>query len=104
MDIAIHIGVVLLFSVLSGIFLSGKGSSLIAGYNTASREEKEKYDERALCIFMGKFMAILAVSYLLIAAACIIGNLTMVVISIVIFVIVAFGGAIYANTGSRFLK
>ena len=30
--------------MLSAVFLSGHGSALIAGYNTASKEEKEKCD------------------------------------------------------------
>lgn len=31
----------------------GKGSWLIAGYNTASKKEKEKYDEKKLCRAVG---------------------------------------------------
>jgi len=38
------------------MFSLGKGSSLIAGFNTLSEEEKEKYDVVALCKFMGKMM------------------------------------------------
>ena len=34
-----------IFAVLSIILLSGHGSWFISGYNTASNEEKEKYDE-----------------------------------------------------------
>lgn len=39
----------------------GKGSWLIAGYNTLSKEEKEKYDEKKLCTAMGTMCAVLAV-------------------------------------------
>jgi hypothetical protein len=36
--------------IICGIFLLfGKGSWLIAGYNTSSKEEKEKFDEKKLC-------------------------------------------------------
>ena len=35
-----------IFAVLSIILLSGHGSWFISGYNTASNEEKEKYDEK----------------------------------------------------------
>lgn len=38
-------GVLILLGVL---FLNGKGSFLIAGYNTASKAEKEKMDEKKL--------------------------------------------------------
>lgn len=31
--------------ILSGVLISGHGSMLIAGYNTASKKEKEKYDD-----------------------------------------------------------
>lgn len=39
-----------IFAVLSIILLSGHGSWFISGYNTASNEEKEKYDEKKLCV------------------------------------------------------
>ena len=41
--------------------LSGHGSWFISGYNTASREEKEKYDEKKLCRTMGIGMSIIAI-------------------------------------------
>jgi hypothetical protein len=39
----------------------GKASFLIAGYNTASRKEKEKYDEKKLCRVMGSGLAIITI-------------------------------------------
>lgn len=45
-----------IFAVLSAILLSGHGAFLIAGYNTASKKEKEKYDEKKLCRVMGTGM------------------------------------------------
>lgn len=51
----------MVFLVLSITFLMGKGSWLIAGYNTSSKEEKEKYDEKKLCTAMGIMCAIVAV-------------------------------------------
>ena len=41
--------VFVIFAVFSIILLSGHGSWFISGYNTASKEEKEKYDEKKLC-------------------------------------------------------
>mgnify|MGYP001781580776 CR=1 FL=1 len=38
--------VFVVFAVLSIILLSGHGSWFISGYNMASKEEKEKYDEK----------------------------------------------------------
>lgn len=42
-----------LFIILTIMFLMGKGSWLIAGYNTSPEEEKELYDEKKLCRVMG---------------------------------------------------
>ena len=50
-----------IFAVLSIILLSGHGSWFISGYNTASNEEKEKYDEKKLCRTMGIGMSIIAI-------------------------------------------
>ena len=48
--------VFVIFAVFSIILLSGHGSWFISGYNTASKEEKEKYDSKALCKSTGKLM------------------------------------------------
>ena len=37
------------FLIMSVFLLMGKGSWLIAGYNTASQKERDKYDEKKLC-------------------------------------------------------
>ena len=50
-----------IFTVLSIVLLSGHGSWFISGYNTASKEEKEKYDEKKLCRTMGIGMSIIAI-------------------------------------------
>ena len=50
-----------IFAVISIILLSGHGSWFISGYNTASKEEKEKYDEKKLCRTMGIGMSIIAI-------------------------------------------
>lgn len=38
----------------------GKGDWLIAGYNTASKEEKAKYDVKRLRLVMGVLLALIA--------------------------------------------
>ena len=53
--------VFVIFAVLSIILLSGHGSWFISGYNTASKEEKEKYDEKKLCRTMGFGMSVIAI-------------------------------------------
>lgn len=56
-----------LFAVLSIVLLSGHGENLIAGYNTASQEEKDKYDSKKLCRVIGGGMAVIAVMLLVFA-------------------------------------
>ena len=53
--------------MLGVVFLRGKGTDLISGYNTASVEEKMKTDEKKLCRFMGKLMFALAACWLALA-------------------------------------
>ncbi len=53
--------VFVIFAVLSIILLSGHGSWFISGYNTASKEEKEKYNEKKLCRTMGIGMSVIAI-------------------------------------------
>ena len=43
----------ILFAIISVILISGHGANLIAGYNTASREEKNRYDTKKLCRVVG---------------------------------------------------
>ena len=46
--------------VLGIIVLSGKGDMLIAGYNTASKEEKEKVNVKRLRLLVGGLLVVLA--------------------------------------------
>ena len=55
--------VILLFSI-SVLFFMGKGSFLIAGYNTASKAEKAKYDEKKVCRFTGMTILMCALGLL----------------------------------------
>lgn len=55
MDTMSWIGLIALILILalSILLLTGRGSFLIAGYNTASKEEKAKYQEKRLCRVVG---------------------------------------------------
>ncbi len=53
--------VVILFAVLSIVILSGRGSFLIAGYNTASKEVKEKYNVKRLSSIVGCSFSLLTI-------------------------------------------
>ena len=49
-----------IFVVLGIIVLAGKGDMLIAGYNTASKEEKEKVNIKRLRLLIGGLSVIIA--------------------------------------------
>lgn len=93
-----------LFVFLGILFTMGKGSILIAGFNTMPKSEKEKYDTLALCKFMGKMMFLLAFSqvfwlfsnWLAIQAVLYVGHILF--FGTIVFIL------IYANTGGRFKK
>ena len=53
--------VFIILIILSVVLISGHGSWLIAGYNTASQEEKEKYNEKKLCRIIGIGMSVIAI-------------------------------------------
>lgn len=103
MVIAIFIGPVIL-AVLGAVVRFGKASFLIAGYNTATKEEKEKYDEEALCKFVGNFLFVLAGMLLLIGIGGVYRITFIVSYGGIIFAAVAIAVVIYMNTGNRFKK
>ena len=94
----------LLLLTLALILRSGRGSFLISGYNMLSKEEKVKYDTKALCRFVGNLL--LVIDFLLILAIFAgIYEITWLalVLTTVIFVF-TIGCLIYANTNNRFKK
>ena len=60
--------VLVLFAVISIVLLSGHGANLIAGYNTAGKDEKNRYDTKKLCRVAGSGMAVITVMILIMAA------------------------------------
>lgn len=63
-------GAAIICAVISVIFISGNGSGLIAGYNTASEAEKGKYDKTKLCRVVGGGTSVVAVLLLIMAVFC----------------------------------
>lgn len=99
--------VALLFFILGLSIRFGKASWLIAGINTSSEEEKEEYDECALCTFVGRLMFVLGAIWLLMALAKLFFALIFTIIlmiGIFLFVGVIIAAVIYMNTGNRFKK
>lgn len=80
---------------------------LISGYNTASRQQKERYDVEKLCRHMGNFVFALAGIFFVFAAARILFSAyseSIMSIGIAVFVVVSLGGLVYLNTGNRLMK
>ncbi|MCM3317153.1 DUF3784 domain-containing protein [Rummeliibacillus stabekisii] len=96
--------VIALFIGIGIIFINGKGSSLIAGFNTMSPEEKENYDTVALCKFMGKMMFVLSFCMLFWLLSEVYASDWLFTVGIVLFIGVVVFMLIYANTGNRFKK
>ena len=104
MALFVHLAVVLLFVVLAVVFWRGKGAGLIAGYNTASEEERMQTDEKKLCRFMSKLMLALAGCWLVAASSEVFHTKALLWAGITLFLVVIVVGLIYANTGHRFEK
>lgn len=97
----IIVGSISLVLIIISIFLlRGKGSGLIAGYNTA--KDKEKYDSEALCKFVGKILFPIALFLPSVAIAGIfkIKWISIAFLALVLGLVVF--ALIYANTNNRF--
>ena len=89
----------ILFIVLAIILLMGKGDKLIAGYNTASEEERKKVDIKRLRIVMSILMVITAVFCAILP---LIGNnKTSQLTAAGIFIAIILVGVIVANTWAK---
>ena len=93
-----------LFVVLGIVLFCGKGSSLIAGYNTASPEEKEQIDEKSLCRAVGSLMFMLAACCCVMALSGIFDNIIFLWIGIVLFAVATIVGVIYMNISPKINK
>lgn len=90
--------------ILGFVFLNGRGSFLIAGYNTMSPEEKENYDTVSLCKFMGKMMFTLSFSMLFWILSVAYEVNWLFELGLVLFIGIIVFMLIYINTGNRFKK
>ena len=81
----------LIFLVMAVVILRGKGDSLIAGYNTASREAQDVYDKRRVRILVGALLIVIAVLMPAFGLLLVFGykELVMVAFPAAVFVIIA---------------
>ncbi|WP_456275711.1 DUF3784 domain-containing protein [Bacillus sp. AK128] len=99
--IIISMGILVVFGI---IFSNGKGSSLIAGFNTLEKEKQEKYNVEALCKFMGKMMFALSFSLVFLLVYEAYQVKWMFACGLIVFIGILIWGLFYVNTGNRFKK
>ena len=102
-------GIILIPMLIMSLYLlSGKGAFLIAGYNTMSRKERAKYDEKAWCRCTGKIVLWITCCLMLLPFATHIathsGDMWMFFVVTGIIMVSAIVAMIYVGTGKRFLK
>ena len=95
-ELLVFLPIALMMVVLAFVILKGRGDGLIAGYNTASKEEQEKYNIKRLRIVVAAI--ILFVPVLILVAACFddITGITLDFLPVLLIVVVV--GIILANT------
>ena len=98
---AIYLAMTGLFVLLGVVFAAGKGTGLIAGYNTASAEEKENYDKKKLCKAMSRLMFVLALCWLVIALSDLCQTMLLLWLGLGLFVAASIGGCMYVDRKCR---
>lgn len=84
--------------IMGIIILVGKGDNLIAGYNTASKEEKEQYNIKRLRGLIGGILVVLApMMLLLLGKESLAATLSFVVLTFVLCIVMV----ILANTWAK---
>ncbi|MDR0470218.1 MAG: DUF3784 domain-containing protein [Nitrososphaerota archaeon] len=81
-----------------------KGSFLISGYNTLSKDQRAKYNEKALCRFIGWLLIVIALCMLFFPVGLYLDMIWLAYCGIGFTLISVFGAIIYLNTGNRFHK
>ncbi|MEC2074532.1 DUF3784 domain-containing protein [Metabacillus fastidiosus] len=90
--------------IIAIVLSKGKGAFLLAGYNTMSESQKEKYKEKELCIFMSKIMYGICLGLLLIALSEQFKIQALVIVGLIITIGLPLFSMVYMNTSNRFKK
>ena len=91
--------------IIMGIVLCcGKGAFLIAGYNTASPEERAAYDEKALCRAVGVLVLVIVGSVELFLLGAVLDMTALMWGGGILMAISTVFGIIYINTSRRFRR
>ena len=90
--------------ILGIVLCCGKGAFLIAGYNTASPEEKASYDEKALCQAVGILLLVIVGSVELLMLGLVLDMTALVWGGGILMAVSTVFGLIYINTSKRFKR
>lgn len=90
--------------ILGAVLSCGKGAGMIAGYNTSSQAEKDRWNERALCRGTGVLVLAIAGCAELLLAGAVLGVTPLVWTGLALTFLVAIAGVIYINTSKRFRR
>ncbi len=90
--------------IMAIALLCGKGAFMIAGYNTMSKDEQAKYNEKALCRFVGGLLFVVSFCLLLVPLSVQYDRQWQMFVGIALSIIVPIGAVIYMNTNGRFRK
>ncbi|MFJ6211003.1 DUF3784 domain-containing protein [Lysinibacillus sp. NPDC092081] len=104
MDAIVWLIIMIPFLIFAIVLSQGKGAFLIAGYNTMSDSEKEKYNEKALAKFVGKVMYGYCFCLLLWGLNELFKTRWLFIIGLVLFIGLTIFVVVYANTRNRFKK
>lgn len=95
-EYGVLIVVELILLVMAIPLLMGKGAFLIAGYNTASKEEQRKYDEKKLCKATGTVLLLCDILMVLQACTLISSTITITMLFVATVILL-----IYGNIGCK---
>jgi len=84
------------------MMITGKGSFLVAGYNTMSKEMQKKYDAKALTKAVGLVVFLSMWATMIIICGILTKLLGVTILGVILTVFASVGGIAYLNIGNRF--
>jgi hypothetical protein len=97
-------GISFLFLICGFLWTAGKGGFLMRGWNTKSKEDKERYDERAFLRFNGRLVLAASILGTLAAILVLLGHTWAFSIGLVVLIVPIVAGNFYSLRSKRFLK
>jgi len=80
------------------LILSGRGDNLIAGYNTATKEEREQFNMKRLRMVIGGILFLTIIAFWI---PVLIGNQKFIIPMTIALIPISFIGIILANTWAK---